>query len=103
MQKRAGLARAIILDPEVILYDEPTAGLDPLNTRVIQDIMIDLKKRGKSGILVTHDMPTAIAVSERISLLKDGKIVVSGTVAEMRKDKRIEEFMTGVTNGSTER
>jgi phospholipid/cholesterol/gamma-HCH transport system ATP-binding protein len=103
MQKRAGLARAIILDPEIILYDEPTAGLDPLNTRVIQEIMLDLKKRGKSGILVTHDMPTAIAVSERISLLKDGKIIVSGTVSEVRKDKRIEEFMTGVTNGSTER
>ena len=101
MQKRAGLARAIILDPQVILYDEPTAGLDPYNTSVIQDIILDLKKRGKSGILVTHDMPTALAVSERISLLKDGKIAVTGTVQELKSDPRIQKFMTGDIHGIT--
>jgi phospholipid/cholesterol/gamma-HCH transport system ATP-binding protein len=64
MQKRAGLARAIILGPEVILYDEPTAGLDPHNTKNIQDIIKDLKHKGTAGILVTHDIPTALATSE---------------------------------------
>lgn len=101
MQKRAGLARAIILGPEVILYDEPTAGLDPFNTKVIQDIMIDLKKLGRAGILVTHDMPTALAVSDRISLLEEGIIAVSGKVNEVKNDPRIKKFMDGVTHGST--
>ena len=95
MQKRAGLARAIILNPEVILYDEPTAGLDPFNTKVIQDILIDLKKRGRSGILVTHDMPTALAVSDRISLLEGGVIAVAGKVKDVKDDPRINKFMTG--------
>ncbi len=101
MQKRAGLARAIILNPEVVLYDEPTAGLDPFNTKVIQDVLIDLKKRGRSGILVTHDMPTALAVADRISLLEDGSISVSGKVKDVENDPRIKQFMTGVIHGST--
>lgn len=103
MQKRAGLARSIILGPEVILYDEPTAGLDPFNTKVIQDILNDLKKRGRSGILVTHDMPTALAVSDRISLLSDGIISASGKASEMKNDPRIKKFMDGEIHGITER
>ena len=96
MQKRAGLARAIILEPEVILYDEPTAGLDPFNTRNIQDIINELRERGKGGILVTHDMPTVFATSERMSLLKDGRIAVSGRVAELRdKNPFVQSFMAG--------
>jgi phospholipid/cholesterol/gamma-HCH transport system ATP-binding protein len=95
MQKRAGLARAIILHPQVILYDEPTAGLDPFNTKVIQDILIDLKQRGCSGILVTHDMVTALAVSDRISLLEDGVIAVAGKVKDVKHDPRIDKFMMG--------
>lgn len=102
MQKRAGFARALMLDPNVILYDEPTAGLDPFNTKVIQDIILDLKARGKSGILVTHDMPTALAVSERISLLKNGKIAISGTVDQVRNHPSVNSFITGVEiNGIT--
>lgn len=101
MQKRAGLARAIIMNPGVILYDEPTAGLDPFNTKVIQDILIDQKKRGRAGILVTHDMPTALAVADRISLLENGTIAVSGKVKDVQKDPRIKQFMTGVIHGST--
>jgi phospholipid/cholesterol/gamma-HCH transport system ATP-binding protein len=101
MQKRAGLARAIILNPDVILYDEPTAGLDPHNTKVIQEKIISLKKRGKSGILVTHDMPTAMAVSDRISLLEEGRIVVSGTVKEVQVNPKIKKFMSGDIHGST--
>ncbi len=74
MQKRVGLARAIILEPEVVLYDEPTAGLDPYNTKRIQEMILKLKSHGVSSMLVTHDMPTAFAVCDRIALLLDGSI-----------------------------
>lgn len=97
MQKRAGLARALMLDPEVILYDEPTAGLDPFNTKNIQDIINNLKKKGQGGILVTHDMPTAFATCERMSLLLKGKIAVTGSVDELQKgsDPVVHSFITG--------
>lgn len=95
MQKRAGLARAIILEPEVILYDEPTAGLDPFNTKNIQDIINDLKFKGQGGILVTHDMPTAMATSERISLLLNGRIAVSGYVKDLDSNPMVKAFVTG--------
>ncbi len=96
MQKRAGLARALILDPEVILYDEPTAGLDPFNTKNIQDIIVDLKKRGRGGILVTHDIPTSFATSERMALLLQGKIAVQGRVEDLREgNSLVKSFLTG--------
>ena len=96
MQKRAGLARALILDPEVILYDEPTAGLDPFNTKNIQDIICDLKAQGRAGILVTHDMPTVFATSERMALLLGGKIAVAGRVEDLREgNELVRSFITG--------
>lgn len=95
MQKRAGLARAIILGPEVILYDEPTAGLDPFNTKNIQDIINNLKAKGTAGILVTHDMPSAMATSERMSLLFEGKIAISGTIKELENHALVKSFITG--------
>jgi phospholipid/cholesterol/gamma-HCH transport system ATP-binding protein len=95
MQKRAGLARALILDPKVILYDEPTAGLDPFNTKNIQDIILHLKEQGRSGILVTHDMPTAMATCDRMSLLVNGKISVSGRVNEVQHHESVQAFIKG--------
>jgi phospholipid/cholesterol/gamma-HCH transport system ATP-binding protein len=95
MQKRAGLARAMVLKPEVILYDEPTAGLDPFNTKNIQDIVNDLKAKGTGGILVTHDMPTAFATCERISLLLDGRIAVTGATHELKNHTIVQSFITG--------
>lgn len=95
MQKRAGLARALILGPEIILYDEPTAGLDPFNTRKIQEIIKDLREKGTSGVLVTHDMPTAVATSQRIELLMNGSIAARGSVEEMRHHPLVNSFMTG--------
>ncbi len=85
MQKRVGLARAIILGPDVILYDEPTAGLDPYNTRMIQELILRLKATGATSILVTHDMPIAFSVCDRIAMLMDGKIKAIGTVEEIEK------------------
>lgn len=97
MQKRAGLARALMLDPEIILYDEPTAGLDPFNTKNIQDIINDLKQKGRGGILVTHDMPTSFATSERIFLLLQGKIAVTGDVEDLKGGSNpiVQSFVTG--------
>jgi phospholipid/cholesterol/gamma-HCH transport system ATP-binding protein len=95
MQKRAGLARALILDPKVILYDEPTAGLDPFNTKNIQDIILHLKDLGRSGILVTHDMPTAMATCDRISLLVNGQIMVSGQTQEIQHHESVQAFIKG--------
>lgn len=97
MQKRVGLARSIILKPEVLLYDEPTAGLDPANTINIQQIIIQLKRRGNSSILVTHDMPTALAVCDDICLLHDGRIVARCAAEELKtnKDHPINQFMHG--------
>ena len=97
MQKRVGLARAIILGPEVILYDEPTAGLDPYNTKNIQDMILRLKATGVTSVLVTHDMPVAFSVCDRIAMLMDGKIKAIGTVDEIeaQESNLIAQFAQG--------
>lgn len=82
MQKRVGMARAIILGPKIILYDEPTAGLDPANTQNILVIMERLKSTGVSSIFVTHDIPAALKVCDRILILNLGKIAFNGTPRE---------------------
>lgn len=74
MQKRLGLARALIMGPDVVLYDEPTAGLDPFNTKKIQEMILHLKAKGTTGVLVTHDMPVAFAVCDRIAILSKGQM-----------------------------
>jgi phospholipid/cholesterol/gamma-HCH transport system ATP-binding protein len=97
MQKRVGLARAIILGPEVILYDEPTAGLDPYNTKKIQDMILRLKATGVTSILVTHDMPVAFAACDRIAMLMEGRIKAIGTIAEINEQESnlITQFAQG--------
>jgi phospholipid/cholesterol/gamma-HCH transport system ATP-binding protein len=80
MQKRVGLARSMMMSPQVVLYDEPTAGLDPFNTKRIQDLILEMKKKGVTSILVTHDMPTAFRVCDRMVFLKEGKIVEDTSV-----------------------
>ena len=87
MQKRAGLARATILEPHIILFDEPTAGLDPVNTKRLLDNIKTLKKEGITGIFVTHDIPAAFEIADRIAILYNGKIYVNETVAELKKSK----------------
>lgn len=97
MQKRVGLARAMILDPEVILYDEPTAGLDPFNTLKIQDMILHLKQKGKSGILVTHDMPVAFKVCDRIAMIETGRIGKIDTIKDILNspDHPVQHFARG--------
>lgn len=85
MRKRVGLARAIAIEPEVILYDEPTTGLDPISTRVIDELIISMKHQlGATSIVVTHDMDSAFRVSDRMAMLSKRRIVASGTVEEMK-------------------
>ena len=97
MQKRVGLARAIILGPKVVLYDEPTAGLDPYNTLMIQQLILKLQKRGVSSVFVTHDMPSAHAVCDRIALLRQGEIAAMGTTEDMERDPNglLQKFVSG--------
>jgi phospholipid/cholesterol/gamma-HCH transport system ATP-binding protein len=97
MQKRVGLARAIIMEPDVILYDEPTAGLDPFNTRKIQELILKLKSQGTTSILVTHDMPVAFAVCDRIAMLMDGRVKAIGTIEEIERqgENLIAKFASG--------
>ncbi|MDX9730665.1 MAG: ABC transporter ATP-binding protein [Bdellovibrionales bacterium] len=96
MQKRVGLARSIILQPSVVLYDEPTAGLDPYNTKRICDMMLRLKQSGATAIFVTHDMPALFAVCDRIAVLRDGRILAIGTREEIESyDPWISRFIQG--------
>jgi len=98
MQKRAGLARATILEPEIILFDEPTAGLDPVNThRLIKNIQ-KLKAKGSTGIFVTHDIPAAFEISDRIAILLQGKIHIIDTVENIKasKDPLVRSFLSGM-------
>ncbi|MBX2987666.1 MAG: ABC transporter ATP-binding protein [Bdellovibrionaceae bacterium] len=97
MQKRVGLARAMMMNPEIVLYDEPTAGLDPYNTKVIQEHILNLKNRGVTSILVTHDMPTAFAVCDKLAFLLKGRIGAQGTLEELKKDPQglITKFING--------
>lgn len=85
MKKRVGLARAIAIEPEVILWDEPTTGLDPISTRIIDDLIVSMGERLHcTSIVVTHDMDSAFRVSDRIAMLSKRQIVATGTVAEMQ-------------------
>lgn len=85
MKKRVGLARAIAIEPEVILWDEPTTGLDPISTRIIDDLIVSMGDRLHcTSIVVTHDMDSAFRVSDRIAMLSKRQIVATGTVAEMQ-------------------
>lgn len=97
MQKRVGLARALMMDPKVMLYDEPTAGLDPFNTKRIQEHILKLKKKGVTSILVTHDMPTALAVCDKMVYLLGGKVAASVLCADLytKPNDLIMQFIEG--------
>jgi len=102
MKKRVGLARAICNDPEVILYDEPTTGLDPIMADAINDLIKDLNTKLKvTSIVVTHDMASAYKVADRIAMLYDGNIIEIGTPDEIRNTDNpiVQQFITGSAEG----
>jgi len=92
MQKRVGLARALALDPEILLFDEPTAGLDPITATEIGSLILELKKKRQlSAIVVTHDVQGAKAYSDRMVLLHQGTIQAEGNLEELQRSK--DEFV----------
>jgi phospholipid/cholesterol/gamma-HCH transport system ATP-binding protein len=98
MRKRVGIARAIALRPRYILYDEPTTGLDPVTSAVIDRLMVRTRERlGVTGVVVTHDMRSAYAVGDRIAMLYEGRIRQVGTVAEVQatEDPVVRQFIEG--------
>jgi phospholipid/cholesterol/gamma-HCH transport system ATP-binding protein len=98
MRKRVGLARTIALRPEVLLYDEPTTGLDPINTTRINNVVISLKTAlSVTSVVVTHDMGTAFKVSNRLAMVYKGQIVASGTVEEFQNSNNplVHNFISG--------
>ncbi len=97
-KKRVALARAIALNPEVVLYDEPTTGLDPVRADVINELILKLKKElNVTGVVVTHDMTSAYKVADRIVMLHHGKIIADGDPEWFRtsKDPRVRRFVDG--------
>lgn len=98
MRKRVGLARAIALRPKYLLYDEPTTGLDPVTSAVIDELMIRMREKlGVTSIVITHDMRSAYRVGSRIAMLYEGKVRQVGTVDEIRRtaDPIVRQFIEG--------
>ena len=102
MRKRIGLARGIIMDPEVILYDEPSAGLDPVISSVIDQLIIELSEKiGATSVIVTHEMESAFKIATRLAMLFKGRIIAEGTPEEFKNsaDPVVKQFISGDTKG----
>jgi phospholipid/cholesterol/gamma-HCH transport system ATP-binding protein len=102
MKKRVGLARALMMDPEFVLFDEPTTGLDPITADAINDLIIDCtNKLGVTSIVVTHDMTSAYKVGHRFSMLHDGQVIFTGTPEEVRNTQHpiVRQFIEGRAEG----
>lgn len=112
-KKRAGLARAIVLDPEILFYDEPSAGLDPVTSAAIDDLIMDLsKKLNVTSVVVTHEMDSAFRIADRMVMLDKGRVLKIGPRAEFealrdsplerletREDQLMNQFLNGLTTG----
>lgn len=102
MKKRVGLARAIAMDPEIVLYDEPTTGVDPIMGDAINELIIELHDKLKiTSIAVTHDMASAYKIADEMAMLYDGKIIEVGTPKEIKNTKNpiVRQFITGAAIG----
>jgi len=102
MRKRVGLARAVAYRPEIILYDEPSTGIDPIRADAINDLIIQMKNElSVTSVIITHDMVSSYKVADRIAMLYEGKIVEEGTVEEIRNSKNqvVQQFIHGRSEG----
>lgn len=102
MQKRAALARAISLDPEIIFFDEPTTGLDPISSAIINELIAKTSKDlGATTITITHDLKSAETIGDKIAMIYDGKIVWNDDIGKLYKSNNpiVEQFVTGSTKG----
>lgn len=105
MQKRVSLARTIALDPQILLFDEPTTGLDPVTTAAINQLIYDLSRKLKTtSMVVSHDMKCALSIADRIMVLDKGQIVAIGTSDEMKKSTQplVKDFLSEVLNESVD-
>ena len=101
MRKRAGLARAMALDPDILLVDEPSAGLDPITAREIDQLLVDLKKKGATIVVVTHNIPSARHIGDELAMLHDGHVIARGTAEELDRndDEMVRTFMRSEGSG----
>ena len=96
MQKRVGLARALALEPEILLLDEPTAGLDPISSGEIDDLVLKLQREQQmASIVVTHDLHSAKTIANRLALLDKGNVVIEGTFEDLQQSdiEFVKEFL----------
>jgi phospholipid/cholesterol/gamma-HCH transport system ATP-binding protein len=101
MKKRAALARAMALDPSILLVDEPSAGLDPITTAEIDELLVERKRGGTTIVVVTHNIPSARIVGDELALLHEGRITACGTVGELDRssDPLVQKFMRSQGGG----
>jgi len=97
MKKRTGLARALVVEPEIILFDEPTTGLDPLMAKTIHDLIVSTQRKfGFTGVMVSHQIPEIFSISDWVAMLKDGRIALMAPAKEFQRtpDPEIQEFIS---------
>ena len=102
MKKRVSLARVLAVEPEVILYDEPTTGLDPIMSDIISNLIIDLKQKlGVTSVVITHDMHSAFKIADHIAFLYEGQILLYGTPQDFKKTENpyVKQFVNGSSHG----
>ncbi|MCY4601824.1 MAG: ATP-binding cassette domain-containing protein [Acidobacteria bacterium] len=102
MRKRAGLARAMALDPSVLLVDEPSAGLDPVTSEEIDDLLVRVKReRGTTLVVVTHNIPSARRIGDTLLFLHEGRVLARGTAAELERSEHelVRQFMHSEAGG----
>jgi phospholipid/cholesterol/gamma-HCH transport system ATP-binding protein len=102
MQKRLGIARALALEPEIVFYDDPTAGLDPITSRKIIQLIKELQYRRKTTLVaVTNDMNRAYQLADRIAMVVDGEVIITGSPEQTQRhpDRRVQQFINGNLDG----
>jgi phospholipid/cholesterol/gamma-HCH transport system ATP-binding protein len=106
MKKRVALARALITDPEIVLFDEPTTGLDPIRKKAVHHMISDYQQKfGFTGVVISHDIPDIFDISQRVAMLNDGCIIFEGTRNELAValDPAVKEFIRGIEIGGEEK